>query len=83
MVRVGRVETPVAPGDRIFLYTDGLVERFEGARRTRGPALEKLKRECGRFRQEPVGRAVDLILESMGQEMTLPEDDVILLGFEV
>lgn len=83
VVRVGRVETRVAPGDRIFLYTDGLVERFEGARRTRGPALEKLRRECGRFRQAPVGQAVDLILESMGQDMTLPEDDVILLGFEV
>ena len=75
------VPTLFAQGKRL---TQGLRPlRCQGERRTRGPALEKLKRECGRFRDKPIGQAVALILESLGRELPPPEDDVILLGFEV
>lgn len=82
-VRIGETRVLVRPGDRLYLYTDGLVERLHEGRRTRGPAMDSLRDLCGLARSRPLDQAVAGVLEGLTRDAPPPEDDVILLGFEV
>jgi sigma-B regulation protein RsbU (phosphoserine phosphatase) len=74
----GSVEVSVRPGDRFFLYSDGLVEK-EGAR---DEGIASLVTACRETAGLPLGEAVPAIVTTLVGEAPF-EDDIVLLGVEV
>jgi sigma-B regulation protein RsbU (phosphoserine phosphatase) len=74
------LERRVAVGDRIFLYTDGLIEDFAG-RTNRDAGLRELRRACRETACLPLAGAVNEITGRLTHDP--PGDDVVLLGVEV
>jgi len=74
----GRIEIPVQAGDRIFLYSDGLIE-LDGPR-DQGTAL--LEEACRATSNLTLKMAVLSIVNSLCAQ-AVPEDDIVLLGIEV
>ena len=74
----GVLEVPVQPGDRIFLYSDGLVE-MQDSRETEMPRLAE---QCRSTLALPLAEAVTAIVAAQcgGRD---PKDDVVLLGVQV
>jgi sigma-B regulation protein RsbU (phosphoserine phosphatase) len=70
------------PGDRIFLYTDGLHEAVNAGREMLG--YEGLLEIVERHRKLPLSESMDGIIESadLFRDQAASEDDVVLLGFE-
>lgn len=71
-------EVAVQPGDRLFLYTDGLIEMDA----TRDQGLAALCRACRATASSPLDAAVPAMVGKVGvgKDMT---DDIVLLGVEV
>jgi phosphoserine phosphatase RsbU/P len=82
-IRPGFAERQVASGDRIFLYTDGLIERFDQAGFSRGEGLAELRRLCSLTRHLPLPEAVGAVIEKLLVEDQPPQDDIVLLGLEI
>jgi len=74
----GVQEIPVKPGDRFFLYSDGLVEIKD----TRDEEIPRLAGHCQSTLALPLADAVSAIVSAQcgGQ---VPKDDIVLLGVEV
>ncbi len=81
-VQLGRIDRPVAPGDRLFLFTDGLVERFGASARGRGRGMDLLEAACRDAAALPLQKAVEVIADGLDDDGS-PKDDVVLLGIEV
>ncbi len=73
----------VSKGERFFLYTDGLLERFEGGFRNRQDGIKELMAACIKTRELPINEAVSEIQESLIPPGTKLEDDLLLMGVEV
>lgn len=71
-------EISVKPGDRFFLYSDGLIE-LHGPRPV---GQGKLLAACEQWRAAPLEQAVRLIRQTV-QANALAADDVLLLGVDV
>jgi serine phosphatase RsbU (regulator of sigma subunit) len=73
----------LSPGDRVFLFTDGLPEAFNAERRQLG--LERLSGFIGRTRGLRLPEAFDRILDDVDafRDEAPVSDDVVLAGFEV
>lgn len=82
-VQCGQIERKVAPGDRIYLYTDGLIERFGQAGRGRGQGTAALLAACRDAAGLPLEAAVEAIADASLAGAGRPEDDVVLMGIEV
>ena len=82
-VQCGQIDRTVAAGDRIYLYTDGLIERFGQAGRGRGQGLAALLDACRDASRLPLDAAVDAIANATLEGAGQPEDDVVLMGIEV
>jgi sigma-B regulation protein RsbU (phosphoserine phosphatase) len=78
---IKRKELQVSPGDRFFLYTDGLIESTPGA--ARGEGLNRLVAACIQHRSEPLGQAPRRIARSLQPDETGVLDDLLLLAVEV
>jgi len=76
-----RKDMRVAPGDRFFLYTDGLIESSPGGGRREG--LESLMDACARHRAAPLAEATGEIAGELRREGRVVTDDVLLLAVEV
>ena len=76
-----RKDVYLRPGDRFFVYTDGLVECFPGAARRDG--LTRLIAACVAHREEPVALAVDAIAGELRPNSEAIRDDRLLLGVEM
>lgn len=74
----GRTELRVAPGDRLFLYSDGLVE-LDGSRE-RG--IGRLAAACRDTAALPLDEAVSSIAEGLCAGAPIL-DDIVLLGIQV
>jgi len=74
------LERRVADGDRIFLYTDGLIEDFAG-RVNRDAGLKALREACRDTAGLPLPQAINEITGRLTSGH--PGDDVVLLGVEV
>lgn len=73
----GVMELMLNPGDRLFLYTDGLVENgssYEGG-------LQRLAKACITRRSLPLSEVVPAIVEDV-MENRAPLDDLLLVGVE-
>ncbi len=79
----GRLECEVAAGDRIFLYTDGLVERFGAGAKSRRCGIGDLMERCRRTAGLPLPAAVAAITEDLLGRRNRPDDDAVLMGIEV
>lgn len=82
-VQFGQIERKVSPGDRIFLYTDGLIERFGPEAKARGQGLADLVEDCRTTAGLPLEAAVAAIAANLLGARQSPEDDVVLMGIEV
>lgn len=74
----GVTEIPVRRGDRIFMYSDGLVE--SGGERDAG--IQRLAAACHEFRAQPLSGAVEAIADATCFGITLT-DDLVLLAIDV
>ncbi|OHD64387.1 MAG: hypothetical protein A2176_01500 [Spirochaetes bacterium RBG_13_51_14] len=77
------VHASLLPGDRIYLYTDGIIE-------ARNDGMDMLEPEgllsiIGRTGAKNLHESLDFILEEVSRFRGAepPEDDVVLIGFEV
>ncbi len=70
----------MTPGDRVYLYTDGLLERPD---RSLAQGQIDLLAACERARDLPREAAVETILAELAPETDALEDDVVLLAVDV
>lgn len=77
------VKIPVAPGDRVFLFTDGLTDTFNPSRKILGMAA--LMELFARTRKLTLESAVEGVLAGVEtfRSGAPINDDVVLAGFEV
>ena len=73
----------VAQGDRIILYTDGLVERFGDPFRGLTQGCHHLLEACARIRSLDLESSVEEVYNELLGRGHEHEDDVVLLGVEV
>ena len=71
-------EVAVKPGDRVFIYSVGLVE----LRGTREEEMARLAEQCQSTRGVPLAEAVTAIVAAQCGGET-PKDDIVLLGVQV
>ena len=69
-------------GDRIFLYTDGLIEDPALPGGWREPGLHRLRQACERFHSLPLQESVDAITEEVRPHRHAAADDLLLLAVE-
>lgn len=73
----------VVPQDRLFIYTDGLIERFTSQAMQRHKGLEVLIKLCRQTSNLPLEQAIHTIQAELTKSGQQIEDDTILLGIEV
>jgi len=73
----------VAPGDRLFIYTDGLIEGFGEEKMTREEGLARLAEACAAHRGLPLAQTVEAIHAALAGPGKPRGDDTILLALEV
>jgi sigma-B regulation protein RsbU (phosphoserine phosphatase) len=78
---IQRKDVQVSPGDRFYLYTDGLIESSPGA--GRGKGLERLVAACVLHRKDPLEDAAVGIAASLQVGAAAILDDLLLLAVEV
>jgi sigma-B regulation protein RsbU (phosphoserine phosphatase) len=71
----------VSPGDRFFLYTDGMIECSPGGRRQDG--LGRLVHSCVHHREPPLAEAVATIAAEIQSGAARIQDDLLLMGVEI
>ncbi len=76
-----RKETKVAPGDRFFLYTDGLIESSPGGARRDG--IQRLVAACIRNHTNSLSESVSKIAADVLDNGQSVADDLLLLAVEV
>lgn len=73
----------VRKGDRLYMFTDGLTERFGSDRQSRALGEEVLLRLCQDCNNLPLQEAVFEIVEQIVPGEQAQEDDFVLMGVEV
>jgi len=76
-----RRDLRVAPGDRFFLYSDGLIESAPGGGRRAG--LERLIEACVGHSQVPLGEVARRIALDLRPDAGSAGDDLLLMAVEV
>jgi sigma-B regulation protein RsbU (phosphoserine phosphatase) len=82
-VQFGSLECAVSPGDRLYLYTDGLIERFGARAVGRQAGLDALVARCREAAALPLEAAVAAVTAAMTADGERPQDDLVLMGIEV
>jgi sigma-B regulation protein RsbU (phosphoserine phosphatase) len=78
---IRRQDLRVSPGDRFFIYSDGLIESSAGSGRREG--LERLVDACVRHRAAPLAESAAMIARDLRPDERAVEDDLVLLASEV
>jgi sigma-B regulation protein RsbU (phosphoserine phosphatase) len=81
-VSFGRKTLTVARGDRLFLYSDGVVD-MNGSRRPWTGNVNDMVALCAATAKTPIGDAPDSIIRSLRKTDNAFSDDAVILGFEV
>jgi sigma-B regulation protein RsbU (phosphoserine phosphatase) len=77
------LEIRVTPGDRLYLYTDGLTEQDAAGRTPRRQGQANLLAACEQVRHLPMDEAVTTIVHLLLPDSADLLDDLLLLAFEV
>lgn len=77
------LQLQVEKGDRIYMYTDGLTERFDKNRQSREHGENALLELCKECHGLPLAQAVHEIVDKLVPDPAAQEDDLVLLGVEV
>ncbi len=76
-------EITIGPGDRFYLFTDGLVELFGDKYRTRSQGVERIMENAIKSSRLSLDESLSHIFDALCPDRNLLQDDVILLGAEV
>src|ERR1700677_4542270 len=76
-----RKDLRVSPGDRLFLYSDGLIESSPGGGRREG--TDRLMEACVSHRRQPLSEAVLQIVDDVQSPGKPIKDDLLRLAVEV
>ena len=79
----GEVSFTVQPGDRIYLYSDGLIEEWRGATVSRSEGLEKLTSCLRQHRSLEMGKSIEHCIKELHPDPTAALDDLLLVGIEI
>lgn len=77
------VEVKVATGDRLFWFSDGLIENHHGQKVSRTTGLQNLQDALLKGRSLPLSDMMDHAVNSVCSPAVNPGDDLLLLGVEV
>ena len=75
-------EIGMEPGDRLYLYTDGLIEDPRLPSGDRAAGLERLRQACAGRHRLPLEQAADAIAEEVRPAAMPVYDDLLLLAVE-
>lgn len=75
-------ELKVEPGDRFYIYSDGLLERTDSRRVWTG-LTEELIPLAEELRQIPLGRAAHSLQQLVCERKSEPDDDIVIMVIEV
>lgn len=82
----GSTSISVCPGDRLYLYTDGLIESYPdsvGRKGSRSLGCERFKDAVVSMAEHPLQQTVDSVVDDVVKQCSgAVTDDVILLGIE-
>lgn len=78
-----RKDIKVSRGDRIFLYTDGLIEAKDKPGGARRQGIERLCGLCVKTLELPLAGVAKAIAEEIQPPWGRPEDDILLLAVQV
>jgi phosphoserine phosphatase RsbU/P len=78
----GQQELTVKAGDRLYLYSDGLIEADHARAADHRLGLARLREAIDRHRERPLAESVDAVVADV-LDGTRPADDIVLLGVEV
>ncbi len=78
----GQQTIKVSPGDRFFLYSDGIIESTE-EKLVWTEATKKMLNACSKIGDVPITKAPEKIKNSLCKENFQPEDDIVVLGIEI
>ncbi|MGD9503691.1 MAG: PP2C family protein-serine/threonine phosphatase [Syntrophobacteraceae bacterium] len=73
----------VAYGDRLFMFTDGVIEWAGGKSTQRNAGLRELIEECITTMQLPVAEAVGTVVNRLLPNRSAMRDDLLLIGVQV
>ena len=79
----GVQEIRVSPGDRFFLYSDGLIETGNDKKSVWTHNLKKLQKACARLKNIPFRECSETLVHRMLKHESAPDDDIVVLGVEV
>ena len=79
----GEEQLKMYPGDKLFVYTDGIVEYQNQNRELYGN--ERFYSQLIELNNESISDTVEIVLKSLMDfgNQTKPQDDISLLGFEI
>jgi sigma-B regulation protein RsbU (phosphoserine phosphatase) len=72
----------VQKGDRLFLYTDGIIESL-GQKIVWTEGAEKILTSCDAVRNVPIRQAPEAIFHHIRKGESPLEDDIVIVGFEI
>ncbi len=81
-VLFGQETIKVSKGDRFYLYTDGIIES-PGKKIVWTEGSKRMIEACSKVRDVPVNEAPDKIIKNMCTDLSLLEDDILLVAIEV
>ncbi|MGM0424889.1 MAG: PP2C family protein-serine/threonine phosphatase [Thermodesulfobacteriota bacterium] len=79
----GWQKVKVQPGDRFFIYSDGLLEAWGKSKRDLGQGQKELKQAVQETKGLVLHNSVQTTVQKLLGSSIQPQDDVLLLGVEV
>lgn len=81
-VLFGQENLMVRPGDRFYMYTDGLIESTD-KKIVWSEGADRMMAACLAVKDVPVGQAPDHIVRTLCPDCSRLEDDIVVLAIEV
>ena len=82
-IHVDVKEIIVVPGDRFYLFSDGLIEGFHLKKIQRSEGVNRLQAILMEERNKPLDEVLGIVKAKIFPKGSLSEDDIVLMGVEV